>query len=154
MSKRPLEGDTHPTATEAVKARKDIEKVMGEFIHEEMVKHLEPDPSSMLPVTDVALEPVKPEDFTGLPKTYVGVDMAINYKDYTALHPHPLLTFLDAAIKRRAYGEFIPLPLFHAIMEMVNTLPNTKIDHEHYPDTYSIAAALDKLSVLNPYSKD
>ena len=87
---------------------------------------------------DVPLKPVEPGDSTGLPTRE------------PEPHPDPFLTMLDDAIKRRAYGEFIPLPLFKAVMEMVNTLPNTKLNHEHYPDTYSVAAALEKLRRLNP----
>ena len=87
---------------------------------------------------NIKMEPVEPGDVTGLPARE------------PAPHPDPFLTMLDDAIKRRAYGEFIPLPLFKAVMEMVNTLPNTKLNHEHYPDTYSVAAALEKLRRLNP----
>ena len=87
---------------------------------------------------NITMEPVEPEDVTGLPTRE------------PEPHQDPFLTMLDDAIKRRAYGEFIPLPLFKAVMEMVNTLPNTKLNHEHYPDTYSVAAALEKLRRLNP----
>ena len=69
----------------------------------------------------------------------------------SAPHPDPFLRFLDDAIKRRAYGEFIPLPLFKVVMDMLNTLPNTKLNHEHYPDTYSVAAALEELRRLRPF---
>jgi len=65
-------------------------------------------------------------------------------------YPDAMYRFLDDAIKRRAFGEFIPLPLFDAIMEMVNTLPNTKLNHRGYPDTYSVAAALENLRRLRP----
>ena len=144
---------------------------LGELIHEDMAKHFEADPSSMLPVTDAPLEPVGPEDFTGLPTMNIGVDKAVTGGDTTvygrpvydpeinqalqpAPHPDPLLAFLDDAIKRRAYGEFIPLPLFEAVMKMINTLPNTKLNHEHYPDTYSVAAALEELRRLRPFPTD
>jgi len=65
-------------------------------------------------------------------------------------YPDAMYRFLDDAIKRRAFGEFIPLPLFDAIMEMVNTLPNTKLNHRGYQDTYSVAAALENLRRLRP----
>jgi hypothetical protein len=35
-------------------------------------------------------------------------------------------------------------------MEMVNTLPNTKLNHRGYQDTYSVAAALENLRRLRP----
>ena len=40
---------------------------LGEFIHGDMTKHFDADPSAMLPVTGAPLEPAEPEDFTGLP---------------------------------------------------------------------------------------
>ena len=40
---------------------------LGELIREDMAKNFDADPSAMLPVTDAPLEPVEPEDFTGLP---------------------------------------------------------------------------------------
>ena len=91
---------------------------------------------------DVPLKPVEPGDSTGLPTRE------------PEPHQDPFLTMLDDAIKRRAFGEFIPLPLFDAIMEMVNTLPNTKLNHRGYPDTYSVAAALDELRRLRPFPTD
>jgi len=91
---------------------------------------------------DVPLKPVEPGDVTGLPTRE------------PEPHQDPFLTMLDDAVKRRAFGEFIPLPLFDAIMEMLNTLPNTKLNHRGYQDTYSVAAALDELRRLRPFPTD
>jgi hypothetical protein len=91
---------------------------------------------------DVPLKPVEPGDCTGLPTRE------------PEPHQDPFLTMLDDAVKRRAFGEFIPLPLFDAIMEMLNTLPNTKLNHRGYQDTYSVAAALDELRRLRPFPTD
>ena len=91
---------------------------------------------------DVPLKPVEPGDSTGLPTRE------------PEPHQDPFLTMLDDAVKRRAFGEFIPLPLFDAIMEMLNTLPNTKLNHRGYQDTYSVAAALDELRRLRPFPTD
>jgi len=91
---------------------------------------------------DVPLKPVEPGDVTGLPTRE------------PESYPDAMSRFLDDAVKRRAFGEFIPLPLFDAIMEMVNTLPNTKLNHRGYQDTYSVAAALDELRRLRPFPTD
>ena len=91
---------------------------------------------------DVPLKPVEPGDSTGLPTRE------------PESYPDAMYRFLDDAVKRRAFGEFIPLPLFDAIMEMLNTLPNTKLNHRGYQDTYSVAAALDELRRLRPFPTD
>ena len=124
-------------------------------IYEDMLKHFDADPKSMLNTqgTEIGVDMA----VAGGDQTFYGRevhDHDINQALKPAPHPDPLLAFLDDAIKRRAYGEFIPLPLFEAVMEMVTSLPNTKLINRGYPDTYSIAAALEELRRLRPFNPE
>ena len=124
-------------------------------IYEDMLKHFEADPKSMLNTqgTEIGVDMA----VAGGDQTFYGRevhDHDINQALKPAPHPDPLLAFLDDAIKRRAYGEFIPLPLFEAVMEMVTSLPNTKLINRGYPDTYNIAAALEELRRLRPFNPE
>ena len=113
-----------------------MNKSKADIIMENAVRH------GRVTYRNITMEPVEPEDLTGLPTCE------------PEPHQDPFLTMLDDAIKRRAYGEFIPLPLFEVVLKMINTLPNTKLNHEHYPDTYSVAAALEELRRLRPFNPE
>ena len=113
-----------------------MSKTKADIIMENAIRH------GRVTYRNITMEPVEPEDFTGLPTREPEP-----YQD-------PFFTMLDDAIKRRAYGEFIPLPLFEVVLKMINTLPNTKLNHERYPDTYSVAAALEELRRLRPFNPE